>query len=1100
MEYFNKLEISKRFCKGEFVTKFLYMIKFDGPEARIEGSQLLGLLAPHLSELLVSKCVSDLSEALTPDAPVTRTDGCLHGLGQLLGALPKWNEEEVKAIKLVVNSLFSDKETLMFPSCVSIKSIACSKPLPLAETDSEREAEVEKVISRCMKLVKANLEQKRDISEAAVECMASIGSKETSENLLDKLRKQLTSLENLKEEDIQFAIGDALAKLATNETSSKHLPELIDYAAGKIRTGSALQRQSSCVWLLSLTNAAKDHPQIQKYLPTMQESFLPLLAESRQFTSECAAKGLAFCYESGDKKMKERLVESLRSTFTKGKRVVRENTDIQTSKGLRTFQELSDIATEMRSPDLLYQLLDIAGTHAAWTSKRGAAYSLGSLLKTCKELAPQLESIIPKLFRYRFDPNDMIKNTMTQLWRSLVKDPVRAVRNHYSTIMEDCMKCLKSRQVRVVIAACYAIVDLLDGRHFKDVKDYLLDLWKLSLDVSDHHQETVLKASTNLIKSLQQLTKRFADPSQSPSNVVRETLSIMIDYLLKGFGHPKKQGRFFTIMTTLQVVDVAKEYLVPHLPEVMRTIVEAIGSCEPAFFSWYAVQGDYVDNKEKVDEIRGNVNKANPLNDALWKLERVMTKEALDPAVKECCRIVHNTGGFGAVGACCRLLEMLLIGRFKEDFGKYERKIISVFGPAILSVKSGSIRKLYASVLGKICVLAEKKKVHEVASLVYEAFAKQGGEQGIKIALTLAEALVKDAHHNLPGCGSFFAVVFVGCAHPDDKIRERFESLRTECGGNFILLRKYSDSVKELIFKLWASDEYEVSKMGMKALDNLILAKKDGLNHKDARSMIDFILEQLAGHIWSGKEAMFAPLSSLCKHCPSLTDEDFTDILFFLQQQIIRKKNAFQCAALNCFTDVAGSWKNPGKMELLATTVPLLNSILEEKANLLDNDNFEDRHEKNQEVNGLRCCAYRTLGKIWRIDQSDVAHEEFAADTLENFSQEFRGCHWTVKIALLRGLEDFLEHVRIELQFGKLTDLLCEFGLGAERMPNRLYSVKCLHALLKFKRIKNGSPEVMKIIIGAGQLSQQEDKELVKQALNSLLRDAKSAFQPGTGV
>ena len=43
----------------------------------------------------------------------------------------------------------------------------------------------------------------------------------------------------------------------------------------------------------------------------------------------------------------------------------------------------------------------------------------------------------------------------------------------------------------------------------------------------------------------------------------------------------------------------------------------------------------------------------------------------------------------------CRLLETLLIGRFKEDFGKHERKIISVFGPAILSVKSGSIRKVF---------------------------------------------------------------------------------------------------------------------------------------------------------------------------------------------------------------------------------------------------------------------------------------------------------------------------------------------------------------------------------------------------------------------
>merc|ERR1719204_1026487 len=129
---------------------------------------------------------------------------------------------------------------------------------------------------------------------------------------------------------------------------------------------------------------------------------------------------------------------------------------------------------------------------------------------------------------------------------------------------------------------------------------------------------------------------------------------------------------------------------------------------------------------------------------------------------------------------------------------------------------------------------------------------------------------------------------------------------------------------------------YTIAQMGLKSMDNFIKASGEKLDQEGAREIIDFLFEEIPGHIWEGKEAMFTPFIGLCKECESLQNEDIVDIIFFLQQQIIRKNVTFQIAALGCLTEVIEAWKKPDQVELLATTLPLLDSILSEKIKLLE--------------------------------------------------------------------------------------------------------------------------------------------------------------------
>eukprot|EP01084_Bolivina_argentea_P056662 103638_1 len=97
---------------------------------------------------------------------------------------------------------------------------------------------------------------------------------------------------------------------------------------------------------------------------------------------------------SGNRKAQNGLVSSLMSTLGGKKKKsgvrVHKDTEIQHKEGTSTYKELCQIATKLNSPSLAYRFLDLASNHAIWNSKRGAAFSLGSLLKISDELRDKM--------------------------------------------------------------------------------------------------------------------------------------------------------------------------------------------------------------------------------------------------------------------------------------------------------------------------------------------------------------------------------------------------------------------------------------------------------------------------------------------------------------------------------------------------------------------------------------------------------------------------------------------------------------------------------------------------------------------------------------
>lgn len=106
--------------------------------------------------------------------------------------------------------------------------------------------------------------------------------------------------------------------------------------------------------------------------------------------------------------------------------------------------------------------MQLANHNAAWTSKLGAAFGLKSLSKDAKaKMKPYLGKIIPRLYRYKYDPTPKIQNSMISIWDSIVSDSKEVVEQYYWEILREILDNLTFNEWRVRIACCLAVRDLL---------------------------------------------------------------------------------------------------------------------------------------------------------------------------------------------------------------------------------------------------------------------------------------------------------------------------------------------------------------------------------------------------------------------------------------------------------------------------------------------------------------------------------------------------------------------------------------------------------------------------------------------------------------
>jgi proteasome component ECM29 len=96
-------------------------------------------------------------------------------------------------------------------------------------------------------------------------------------------------------------------------------------------------------------------------------------------------------------------------------------------------------------------------------------------------MQPHIAALIPRLYRYQFDPNGKIRDAMRHIWLAVLDNPAASLTAHFGAVMAALLTDMGGREWRVRESAARGAADLLQGRHWAELKPHFAKLWTMTL-------------------------------------------------------------------------------------------------------------------------------------------------------------------------------------------------------------------------------------------------------------------------------------------------------------------------------------------------------------------------------------------------------------------------------------------------------------------------------------------------------------------------------------------------------------------------------------------------------------------------------------------
>lgn len=341
---------------------------------------------------------------------------------------------------------------------------------------------------------------------------------ESEGSTLNSIIQMLYDLQDVRQPEVQFAVGSSLAGAAVGWRSKSliatldidgplpqtpkretTLPKTFDKVLSDCRTTKPALRQASVIWLLCLVQYCGHLEDAQIRLRQCQSAFKGFLSDRESLSQESASRGLTLVYEKGSRSLKDDLIRDLVGSFTGTSAGLAGNISnetqlfepgaLPTGEGsVTTYKDIMSLASEVGDPGLVYRFMSLASNNAIWSSRAAfGRFGLSNILSdsSVDGYLAQNPKLYPALFRYRFDPNTNVRQSMNDIWNALVKDPAAIIARHFDSIVDDLLKNILGKEWRVRQASCAAIADLVQGRPLEQYEKYLSQIWTVTFKVSE---------------------------------------------------------------------------------------------------------------------------------------------------------------------------------------------------------------------------------------------------------------------------------------------------------------------------------------------------------------------------------------------------------------------------------------------------------------------------------------------------------------------------------------------------------------------------------------------------------------------------------------
>ncbi|KAB2615279.1 proteasome-associated protein ECM29-like protein [Pyrus ussuriensis x Pyrus communis] len=805
-----------------------------------------------------------------------------------------------------------------------------------------------------------------DDNKAIQKVVISIGHmcvKETSSSRLNIALDLIFSLSRSKVEDVLFAAGEALSflwggvpvtadlilkanyslSMASNFLMGDVTSSLSKYISiekngakeernAKVRDAITKKlfddllystrkedRCSGTVWLLSITMYCGHDPAIQKMLPDIQEAFSHLLGEQNELTQELASQGMSIVYELGDAAMKENLVHALVNSLTgsgKRKRAIKLDEDSEVfqegvigeglSGGkLSTYKELCNVANEMGQPDLIYKFMDLANYQASLNSKRGAAFGFSKIAKQAGDaLKPHLRSLIPRLVRYQYDPDKNVQDAMSHIWKSLVADSKKTIDENMDLIVDDLLIQCGSRLWRSRESSCLALADIIQGRKFDQVGKHLRKLWSASFRAMDDIKETVRNSGDKLCRALTSLTVRLSDVSLTDVSEARQTMDIVLPYLLTdGILSKVDSIRKASIGVVMKLAKGAGIAIRPHLSDLVCCMLESLSSLEDQGLNYVELHAANAGiQTEKLENLRISIAKGSPMWETLDLCIKVVDVESLDQLVPRLAQLVRSGVGLNTrVGVASFIT--LLVQKVGVEIKPYTSRLLRLLFPVVKDEKSAASKRAFA---GACAAVLKHAAPTQAEKLIDDTVALHTGDKNYQVSCAiLLKSYSSVASDALSGyLAAIIPAIFISRFEDDKVISSLFEELWEEhTSGERVALQLYLAEIVSLICEGIGSSSWASKKKSAQAISKLSDVLGESLSSYYP-VLLQSLMKEIPGRLWEGKDALLDAIAALSVSCHKAISSDdpstLNEILSIVSSACTKKAKKYREAALTC--------------------------------------------------------------------------------------------------------------------------------------------------------------------------------------------------------
>ncbi|CAD6237411.1 GSCOCG00002299001-RA-CDS [Cotesia congregata] len=873
-------------------------------------------------------------------------------------------------------------------------------------------------------------------------------------------------------------------------------------------------KDAICIWLLSILRHNDKRQHVIDRLPNLQNAFSNFLGENNDIVQDVASKGICLVYNTSEKTGRDDLVDTLMSQLTEGRRAVQQVTPdtklfeegelgkAPTGGTITTYKEICSLASDLNKPDLIYNFLQLANHNAVWTSKKGAAFGFSAIASVAKdELNKYLPSIIPKLYRYQFDPTPKIQQSMSNIWHDIVPSTSKALEQYHNEILEDLKVNLTNNQWRVRLSCCLALSDLFKSNAHIDYAKHAPELWKQLFRVMDDVHEDTRNNATNTARLLSKVCVRECDPNHGKSGE-RVLQSVLPIFLEVGILHNVKAIRALSLQTVSQLVSTAGVLLKPSLVHLIPALLTATDMEHEGLMYMSTKYSAQTEIQEALDRVRSNEAKSHHATETVRKCTQYIDTAILQELMPKVIELIKSSIGLGSKVSISHFLILLSL-QMKQELQPFAGKLCSALMNG-LTDRNATVRKTNAVTIGHIIGSAKDSSVEKIFNTLNTWYNEREDDA---IRLAIGQTLQSISNHNHEVLKKFSDIVipltfFAMHAIKVPANKETVE-LWTDLWGEIShgtesTIKQNLSLIIGTLNRSLESASWTTKAQAANAVSTVAVKVGSSMDDEARNGLLRILIAGLQGRTWNGKERLVEALATLACHSKDALGKDAAlsaSVVEALYKESKKENLEYRRYALKAFADVLHELGIDKFTELYDIAQEILGKMGKKNKGDDDDDNDDDDDEKSDKSSEeitkkredqmkLQETVYEALGKAWPGSKgSKDTQDKYCLQIIAHCHETLPSSTRAIQVAIMTTLTHFVEKlVFFQVTYGELKkedreklDIICE----------TLYQIlKISIGISKYTRIRKEALNIVLVL----------SKKLIDSGNNKQTEALKSLF------